>query len=226
MVKQETTQEVYNRQKCVGNSSVSKKEISFLLDQLDKRSVHLIKKKDMLVRQKTRVDNDLKQTENEIKRTRERLNHIVNSDKQVSISLKKQQSNQYIKGRFWWEGKQRDVQIGSEKTIMSILDTLRENKLIDRVKVKRGQEFNWKHFHKDKKIAEAVQMIARIKAAGYILNKIIKEESLARLKNGPEKHKIPAEKKHPVSASTIVETENLNIDWYDGWKNENFGENI
>ena len=69
-------------------------------------------------------------------------------------------------------------------------------------------------------------MIARIKAAGYILNKIIKEESLARLKNGPEKHKIPAEKKHPVSASTIVETENLNIDWYDGWKNENFGENI
>ncbi len=45
MIKQETTQEVYNRQKCVGNSSVSKKEISFLLDQLDKRSVHLIKKK-------------------------------------------------------------------------------------------------------------------------------------------------------------------------------------
>jgi len=226
MIKQETTQEVYNRQKCVGNSSVSKKEISFLLDQLDKRSVHLIKKKDMLVLQKTRVDNDLKQTENEIKRTRERLNHIVNSDKQVSISLKKQQSNQYIKGRFWWEGKQRDVQIGSEKTIMSILDTLRENKLIDRVKVKRGQKFTWKHFHKDKKIAEAVQMIGRIKAAGYILNKIIKEESLDRLKNGPEKHKIPSEKKHQVSASTIVETENLNIDWYDGWKNENFGENI
>ena len=226
MIKQETTQEVYNRQKCVGNSSVSKKEISFLLDQLDKRSVHLIKKKDMLVRQKTRVDNDLKQTENEIKRTRERLNHIVNSDKQVSISLKKQQSNQYIKGRFWWEGKQRDVQIGSEKTIMSILDTLRENKLIDRVKVKRGQKFNWKHFYKDKKIAEAVQMIGRIKAAGYILNKIIKEESLDRLKNGPEKHKILSEKKHLVSASTIVETENLNIDWYDGWKNENFGENI
>ena len=226
MIKQETTQEVYNRQKCVGNSSVSKKEISFLLDQLDKRSVHLIKKKDMLVRQKTRVDNDLKQTENEIKRTRERLNHIVNSDKQVSISLKKQQSNQYIKGRFWWEGKQRDVQIGSEKTIMSILDTLRENKLIDRVKVKRGQKFTWKHFHKDKKIAEAVQMIGRIKAAGYILNKIIKEESLDRLKNGPEKHKIPAEKMHTVSASNIVETENLNIDWYDGWKNENFGENI
>jgi len=226
MIKQETTQEVYNRQKCVGNSSVSKKEISFLLDQLDKRSVHLIKKKDMLVRQKTRVDNDLKQTENEIKRIRERLNYIVNSDKQVSISLKKQQSNQYIKGRFWWEGKQRDVQIGSEKTIMSILDTLRENKLIDRVKVKRGQKFTWKHFHKDKKIAEAVQMIGRIKAAGYILNKIIKEESLDRLKNGPEKHKIPSEKKHQVSASTIVETENLNIDWYDGWKNENFGENI
>lgn len=226
MIKQETTQEVYNRQKCVGNSSVSKKEISFLLDQLDKRSVHLIKKKDMLVLQKTRVDNDLKQTENEIKRIRERLNYIVNSDKQVSISLKKQQSNQYIKGRFWWEGKQRDVQIGSEKTIMSILDTLRENKLIDRVKVKRGQKFTWKHFHKDKKIAEAVQMIGRIKAAGYILNKIIKEESLDRLKNGPEKHKIPSEKKHQVSASTIVETENLNIDWYDGWKNENFGENI
>ena len=226
MTKQETTQKVYNRQKCVGNSSVSKKEISFLLDQLDKRSVHLIKKKDMLVRQKTRVDNDLKQTENEIKRIRERLNYIVNSDKQVSISLKKQQSNQYIKGRFWWEGKQRDVQIGSEKTIISILDTLRENKLIYRVKVKRDQKFNWKYFQKDKKIADAVQMVGRIKAAGYILNKLIKEGSLDPLKTGTEKSMIPDEKKRPVTASIIVETENMNIDWYDGWKNKNFGENI
>ncbi len=226
MIKQETTQEVYNRQKCVGNLSVSKKEISFLLDQLDKRSVYLIKKKDMLVRQKTRVDNDLKQTENEIKRIRERLNCIVNSDKQVSISLKKQQSNQYIKGRFWWEGKQRDVQIGSEKTIMSILCTLRENKLIYRVKVKRDQKFNWKYFQKDKKIADAVQMVGRIKAAGYVLNKLIKEESLDPLKIEPEKPMIPDEKKRPVTASAIVETENMNIDWYDGWKNKNFGENI
>ena len=226
MIKQETTQEVYNRQKCVGNLSVSKKEISFLLDQLDKRSVYLIKKKDMLVRQKTRVDNDLKQTENEIKRIRERLNCIVNSDKQVSISLKKQQSNQYIKGRFWWEGKQRDVQIGSEKTIMSILCTLRENKLIYRVKVKRDQKFNWKYFQKDKKIADAVQMVGRIKAAGYILNKLIKEESLDPLKIGSEKPMISDEKKRPVTASAIVETENINIDWYDGWKNKNFGENI
>ena len=226
MIKQETTQEVYNRQKCVGNSSVSKKEISFLLDQLDKRTVHLIKKKDMLVRQKTRVDNDLKQTENKIKRIREHLNYIVNSDKQVSISLKKQQSNQYIKGRFWWEGKQRDVQIGSEKTIMSILCTLRENKLIYRVKVKRDQKFNWKYFQKDKKIADAVQMVGRIKAAGYILNKLIKEESLDPLKTGSEKPMISDEKKRPVTASAIVETENMNIDWYDGWKNKNFGENI
>ena len=226
MTKQETTQKVYNRQKCVGNSSVSKKEISFLLDQLDKRSVHLIKKKDMLVRQKTRIDNDLKQTENEIKRIRERLNYIVNSDKQVSISLKKQQSNQYIKGRFWWEGKQRDIQIGSEKTIMSILCTLRENKLVYRVKVKRDQKFNWKYFQKDKKIADAVQMIGRIKAAGYILNKLIKEGSLDPLKIGIENPMIPNKKKRPVTASTIVETENMNIDWYDGWKNKNFGENI
>jgi hypothetical protein len=226
MIKQETTQEVYNRQKCVGNSSVSKKEISFLLDQLDKRTVHLIKKKDMLVRQKTRVDNDLKQTENKIKRIREHLNYIVNSDKQVSISLKKQQSNQYIKGRFWWEGKQRDVQIGSEKTIMSILCTLRDNKLIYRVKAKRDQKFNWKYFQKDKKIADAVQMVGRIKAAGYILNKLIKEESLDPLKTGSEKPMISDEKKRPVTASAIVETENMNIDWYDGWKNKNFGENI
>ena len=226
MTKQETTQEVYNRQKCVGNSSVSKKEISFLLDQLDKRSVHLIKKKDMLVLQKTRVDNDLKQTENEIKRIRERLNYIVNSDKQVSISLKKQQSNQYIKGRFWWEGKQRDIQIGSEKTIMSILCTLRENKLVYRVKVKRDQKFNWKYFQKDKKIADAVQMVGRIKAAGYILNKLIKEGSLDPLKIGIENPMIPNKKKRPVTASIIVETENMNIDWYDGWKNKNFGENI
>ena len=109
---------------------------------------------------------------------------------------------------------------------MSILCTLRENKLIYRVKVKRDQKFNWKYFQKDKKIADAVQMVGRIKAAGYILNKLIKEESLDPLKTGSEKPMISDEKKRPVTASAIVETENMNIDWYDGWKNKNFGENI
>ena len=69
-------------------------------------------------------------------------------------------------------------------------------------------------------------MVGRIKAAGYILNKLIKEGSLDPLKTGTEKSMIPAEKKRTVTASTIVETENMNIDWYDGWKNKNFGENI
>ena len=159
MLKQETIQNIYNRQQWVGNSSISKKEIALILEQLTRKSVNLMKKQDMLVRQKTRVNSDLKQTEDEIKRTKDRLDIIIRNDKHVYISLKKQNKKQYVKGRFWWEGKQRDVQIGSEKTIITLLKNLRKNQLIKGLKLKNDTNLSWKFIQKSKKLIDAVKTI-------------------------------------------------------------------
>ena len=140
MNRQETVQKIFDRQKWVGNSSISKNDIALLLEELNRKSIHLLRRKDMLVRQKTKVDNDLKQTEEEIKRTTVRLENIIHDGKQVSISMKKQKSKRYIKGRFWWEGKQRDVQIGSEKTILFLLKNLKKSQIVKGLKIKNGKK--------------------------------------------------------------------------------------
>ena len=222
MNRQETVQKIFDRQKWVGNSSISKNDIALLLEELNRKSIHLLRRKDMLVRQKTKVDNDLKQTEEEIKCTTARLENIIHDDKQVSISMKKQKSKWYIKGRFWWEGKQRDVQIGSEKTILFLLKNLKKSQIVKGLKIKNGKKINWKIIQADKKLNEAVQTIGRIKATGYILKKVNGEDIL---------HNQSAEVEDPkknnkniiIKTSPIVKTnEHINIDWYTEWKDENF----
>ena len=222
MNRQETVQKIFDRQKWVGNSSISKNDIALLLEELNRKSIHLLRRKDMLVRQKTKVDNDLKQTEEEIKCTTARLENIIHDDKQVSISMKKQKSKRYIKGRFWWEGKQRDVQIGSEKTILFLLKNLKKSQIVKGLKIKNGKKINWKFIQADKKLNEAVQTIGRIKATGYILKKVNGEDILHNQSSEAEDPK-KNNKKIVIKTSPIVETnEYINMDWYAEWKDENF----
>ena len=222
MNRQETIQKIFDRQKWVGNSSISKNDIALLLEELNRKSIHLLRRKDMLVRQKTKVDNDLKQTEEEIKCTTARLENIIHDDKQVSISMKKQKSKRYIKGRFWWEGKQRDVQIGSEKTILFLLKNLKKSQIVKGLKIKNGKKINWKIIQADKKLNEAVQTIGRIKATGYILKKVKGEDILHNQSSEVEDPK-KNNKNIVIKTSPIVKTnEHINIDWYAEWKDENF----
>ena len=222
MNRQETVQKIFDRQKWVGNSSISKNDIALLLEELNRKSIHLLRRKDMLVRQKTKVDNDLKQTEEEIKRTTARLENIIHDDKQVSISMKKQKSKRYIKGRFWWEGKQRDIQIGSEKTILFLLKNLKKSQIVKGLKIKNGKKINWKIIQADKKLNEAVQTIGRIKATGYILKKVNGEDILHNQSSEVEDPK-KNNKNIVIKTSPIVKTnEHINIDWYTEWKDENF----
>ena len=222
MNRQETVQKIFDRQKWVGNSSISRNDIALILEELNRKSVHLLKRKDMLVRQKTKVDNDLKKTEDEIKRTTARLKNIIHDDKHISISMKKQKSKRYIKGRFWWEGKQRDVQIGSEKTILSLLNNLKKSKIIKGLKINNGKKLNWQFIQEDKKLNEAVQTIGKIKATGYILKKVNGEDILYKQSSLVEDNK-NNQKKIAINPLPIIEkNKNINMDWYAEWKDENF----
>ena len=224
MLKQEIIQEIYNCQQWAGNSAMSKKEIALILEQLTRKSVNLMKKQDMLVRQKTRVDSDLKQTEDEIKRTKDRLDIIIRNDKHVSISLKKQKTKQYVKGRFWWEGKQRDVQIGSEKTIITLLKNLRKNQLIKGLKLKNDTNLSWKFIQKSKKLIDAVKTIGGIKVTGYVLNKVKEEGSYPMNSSKGDENYDRLEKKVLITSRSVKKEKSMDMDWYEEWKNENFRE--
>ena len=224
MLKQEIIREIYNCQQWVGNSSLSKKEIALILEQLTRKSVNLMKKQDMLVRQKTRVEIDLKRTEDEIKRTKERLDIIIRNDKHVSISLKKQKTKQYVKGRFWWEGKQRDVQIGSEKTIITLLKNLRKNQLIKGLKLKNETNLSWEFIQKSKKLTDAVKTIGGIKVTGYVLNKVKEEGSYPMNSSKEDENYDHQEKTVLIPSRSVKKEKSMDMDWYEEWKNENFGE--
>ncbi len=222
MNRQETVQNIFDCQQWVGNSSISKNDIALILEQLTRKSVHLLKKKEMLIRQKTKVDNDLKQTVNDIKRTTTRMDNIIYNDKQVSISLKKQKSKRYIKGRFWWEGKQREIQIGSEKTISFYLKNLKNKQIIKRIKIEKGKILSWEFIQREKLLIDAIQTIGKIKATAYILKKVNNEDIVQNENSDLNEPKIKRKKKDIETSTPVEKDENINLDWYADWKNENF----
>ena len=222
MDNQTLTKEIFKQQEMLGNNELSRDDIEFILNQLTSKSINLMRKKDLLQSQKTKVDHDLIKTEKEITKNKNRLEFICQNKHKVSILLKKQQSKRYIKGRFWWEGKQRDVQIGSEKTILSLLKNLKKSQIIKGLKINNREKLNWKFIKADKKLNEAVQTIGRIKATGYILKKVNGEGILHNHSSEVDNHN-KNKNKLAIKPSPNVETnENINMDWYADWKDENF----
>ena len=216
MDNQTLIKEIFKQQEMLGNNELSRDDIEFILNQLTSKSINLMRKKDLLQSQKTKVDHDLIKTEKEITKNKNRLEFICQNKHKVSILLKKQQSKRYIKGRFWWEGKQRDVQIGSENTIISSLKNLYKNKIIGKIITSSRRKISWNSIKKNKELYLAVSKIGNIKASGYVLKKIKNEI----FKIGDFKKQKNVDKSYSVPKNDT----NLNLDWYSDWKNKNFEE--
>lgn len=92
---------------------------------------------------------------------------LATGDRPIAISLlyKRAGSREYIKGRCWWNGKQREVQIGS---IPTVLATVRGNKGGPKV----VDELTWEALKQDKRLVEYVKELGRQKLRSYIARQL------------------------------------------------------
>lgn len=217
MGRQVLAKEIYKDQKLIGNCSLSQDDIDNIINQLTKKTNNLLRKKNLLDSQKAKVDKDLLKTEEEILKNKNRLDFIFQNYPKLSLIFKKQKSKKYIKGRFWWEGKQRDVQIGSEHTLLKNLIVLSKNKVIKKMKLSSKDKITWDLIKQDKNLFSAVNKIGYIKASGYVLKKI-KNEIL-----NVEKKQIK-KTNYNAKSSKSMKSDRIGLDWYSEWKNKNFNE--
>lgn len=92
---------------------------------------------------------------------------MVTGDRPIAVSLlyKRAGSHEYIKGRCWWNGKQREVQIGS---IPVVLATIRGNKGGPKV----TEELPWEALKQNKRLIEYVKELGRQKLRSYIAKQL------------------------------------------------------
>ena len=134
----------------------------------------------------------------------------------------------YIKGRVYWDNKQREVQIGSIQNVVNKIIQLNKEGLISCID-DINQSISWDDIKNNNKIKDAIKYIGKIKFKQYLLKNIsfetkrLKDEvSLnfdleKKLTNKSNDSSI----KNSPSNKEKVSSKKLSFNWYKEWRNNN-----
>ena len=148
--------------------------------------------------------------------------NILKSDKieKISFIYKMESKNKYIKARFYWNRKQREVQIGTMAKTLDLIKMEKHSKN-DLLSLQKINIKDWDIFSKNKLILKSINAIATSKIKKYILSKISKNTKPIKLyeeKRFNIDHTADSIKKNSTNGSN---KKNFNKDWYSSWGDNN-----
>ena len=205
----------------------------------DLKKIYLaLQKDDELFRNKLSHHEKIIKTQinkrNAIKIERKRNNETLqksfypNTNK-VSLLYKKQGESRYIKARFYWGNKQREVQVGSIPIVIEIINNLIVNKILIDIKQIKTTNIPWEQINKRPEVINAIKVIATLKAQEYILRRLL----AAKLKvieeiDEHDKNEFQVEveeMKDTATENNFQNEENIKeiegVEWYEKWRREN-----
>ncbi len=206
---------------------------------LDKLYQVLQKDADKLVRKQMRQEGIIKSAvakRNEIKLQIKRISESIqksfhpSSDK-ISLLYKKMGGAFYIKARFYWEGKQREVQVGSIPTVIEIINKMISNQLLEGLKPVKAKKLTWMEIKKRSHLMNGIKKIASLKSQEYILRKLMfnklniigsKDISTIDKDETPEIARDNSQNREKYKSETVEVTGLKDGDnWYDRWRKDN-----
>ena len=152
------------------------------------------------------------------------------STNKISLLYKKQGEFYYIKARFYWGGKQREVQVGSIANVIEIINTMIVNKLLPGVKIIKVKKLTWEQINKRPILIDAIKEIASIKAQEYIIRRLMQDKLIIMDKMDENVREDDnaldtSEIKHAVDKHGFVNEEDEEsmegIEWYKKWRRDN-----
>ena len=206
---------------------------------LEKLYQTLQKDSDRLKRKQIRQEEIIKSTlakRNEIKLQIKRNSESIQksfhpSSEKISLLYKKMGDAFYIKARFYWEGKQREVQVGSIPIVLEIINTMISNKLLKGLKPVRAKKLTWNEIKKRSHLMNGIKKIASLKSQEYILRKLMfnklniigsKDISTIDKDETPEITRDNSQNPENYKSETVEVTEVEDGDnWYDRWRKDN-----
>jgi len=135
----------------------------------------------------------------------------------IALLYKKVGTKYYIKGRFYWLGQQREVQIGSIPIVLETIKIMLQKGYIQDCVLPNKNTITWDQFKKNDLIILATKEIAALKFQEYVIRKLINNEEILR-------EKVIDEKNLKISSSaktTEPFSDNEKYGWYEKWGKEN-----
>jgi len=210
-------------------------------DQSDLEKLFMALQKDAarLIRKQTRQEEIIKSSiskRNEIKLQIKRNSESIQksfhpSNKKISLLYKKMGDIFYIKARFYWEGKQREVQVGSIPAVIEIINKMISNKSLEGLKPVRAKKLTWNEIKKRSNLMNGIKKIASLKSQEYILRKLMfnklniigsKDISTIDKDETPEISRDNSQNPENYKSETVEVTDLEDGDnWYDRWRKDN-----
>ena len=221
-----------NNQLINGRLNADKSDLEKLFMVLQKDSERLVRKQnrqEAIIKSSISKRNEIKL---QIKRNSESIQKSFHpSNEKISLLYKKMGDVFYIKARFYWEGKQREVQVGSIPTVLEIINTMISNKLIKGLKPVRAKKLTWNEIKKRSHLMNGIKKMASLKSQEYILRKLMfnklniigsKDISTIDKDETPEITRDNSQNPENYKSETVEVTEVEDGDnWYDRWRKDN-----
>ena len=206
---------------------------------LEKLFMALQKDAERLIRKQTRQEEIIKSSiskRNEIKLQIKRNSESIQKsfhpcNEKISLLYKKMGDVFYIKARFYWEGKQREVQVGSIPSVIKIINKMISNKLLEGLKPVRAKKLTWNEIKKRFHLMNGIKKIASLKSQEYILRKLMfnklniigsKDISTIDKDETPEISRDNSQNPENYKSETVEVTGLEDGDnWYDRWRKDN-----
>ena len=144
------------------------------------------------------------------------------STKNISLLYKSMGKKEYIKARFYWQGMQREVQVGSIPIVLDIVSNMFTQGYLKKFKLNEGgSPMTWKRLKNNTNLIEATKEIAALKFQEYILRKI--SDGTGSIEKSDAQGKIKTEQKiqEDVDSLNIQHTDNEKYEWYEKWRQDN-----
>ena len=165
----------------------------------------------------------IKNLKSELKYCEETLQKAFHpSTKNISLLYKNLGHHCYIKARFYWQGKQREVQVGSIPIVLDIIQKMMDQGHLKGIVMPKTAQITWEKFKKNTKLIEATKEIATLKFQEYIIRKLSGNETHQLKRDNLEKRNNKKTKKTTHDQKYEVEhKEKEDFDWYVQWRNNN-----
>ena len=147
----------------------------------------------------------------------------------VSLLYKNQGGVYYIKARFYWRGKQREVQVSSISNVIEIINTLIDNKILTDLKHIRIKKITWKQINKRPDLLDAIKIIASLKAQEYMLRRMLTTKlNVIHKIDDLDENTILEEIEKMQNINENIDSSNEEngkktegVEWYERWRKDN-----
>ena len=215
-----------NNQFIKGRLNFNKTELEKLYRALEKDNNRLKKKQARQeeiikanITERNKINSQIKRNSESVQKS------FYPSTNKISLLYKKQGEFYYVKARFYWGGKQREVQVGSIPNVIEIINTLIINKLLPGVKIIKVKKLTWEQINKRPILIDAIKEIASLKAQEYILRRLMYNK-LNIVDEMDENIRLDTEEISHLDAKheSVFEEEDESgegIEWYKKWRRDN-----